>query len=90
MSRRSRRWCPRETSLGRRRDCWHLPHAVKTLALEEIYAAPHKLDSDLDSGESVRQRTGLAEVGDDFEDVFDEIGQILPCRTCASVGADAR
>ena len=32
---------------------WHLSRVVKTLALEDIYADPHKLDFYLDSGESV-------------------------------------
>ena len=32
---------------------WHHPAVVKTLALEDIYADPHKLDSYLVSGEPV-------------------------------------
>ena len=32
---------------------WQGRRVVKTLALEDIYADPHKLDSFLDSGESV-------------------------------------
>lgn len=32
---------------------WHIHPVVKTLALEDIYADPHKLDSYLESGESV-------------------------------------
>ena len=32
---------------------WHFQRNVKTLALEDIYADPHKLDTYLDSGESV-------------------------------------
>ena len=32
---------------------WQGQRIVKTLALEDIYADPHKLDSFLDSGESV-------------------------------------
>ena len=39
--------------LALRASVWHLPHVVKTLALEDIYADPHKLDTYLDSGESV-------------------------------------
>jgi len=41
------------TRLARRRECWHLRPVVKTLALEDIYADPHKLDPYLASGESV-------------------------------------
>ena len=47
------RACPRETWLARLPDRWHFLCVVKTLALEEIYADPHKLDSYLDSGESL-------------------------------------
>jgi len=40
---------------------WQGQRIVKTLALEDIYADPHKLDSFLDSGESVEVvRDGLA------------------------------
>ena len=40
---------------------WHRHRIVKALALEDIYADPHKLDSFLDSGESVEVvRDGLA------------------------------
>jgi len=37
---------------------WHHPQVVKTLALEDIYADPHKLDSYLDSGEPVAVMRG--------------------------------
>ena len=40
---------------------WHRQRIMKTLALEDIYADPHKLDSFLDSGEPVEVvRDGLA------------------------------
>jgi hypothetical protein len=32
---------------------WHTPQKVKTLAIEDIYDDPHKLDSYLESGEPV-------------------------------------
>jgi len=32
---------------------WQFPRVVKSLALEDIYADPHKLDSVLEAGESV-------------------------------------
>ena len=40
---------------------WHICRVVKTLALEDIYADPHKLDACLDSGERVEvMRNGRA------------------------------
>jgi len=44
---------------------WHLSRVVKTLALEDIYADPHKLDFYLESGESVevvRDERAVAEL----------------------------
>ena len=52
---------------------------MKTLALEDIYADPHKLDSFLDSGESVEVvRDGLA------------VAELVPRKAAAESGGTSK
>lgn len=56
-----------------------LSHTVKTLALEDIYADPHKLDIFLASGECVAvMRDGL------------EVAELLPRRVVVESNASAK
>ena len=58
---------------------WHRHRIVKTLALEDIYADPHKLDSFLDSGESVEVvRDGLA------------VAELVPRKAAAESGGTSK
>ncbi len=58
---------------------WHRHPIVKSLALEDIYADPHKLDSFLASGESVEVvRDGRA------------VAELVPRKTVAELGGTSK